>query len=155
MLKPSATKIAQWSRRGGVFRRKLAQRILVLLFSFDLQPTVEVGKNVQFIHNSLGTVLHSKTVLKDEARIFQGVTLGDGNSYVGYCGANKCEGIIIGKRATICCNATVLCSDGVLEVGDGAIVAAGAVLTQSIGPNEIWGGVPAHFIKIRDDSIDS
>ena len=34
-------------------------------------------------------------------------------------------------------------------VGEGAIVAAGAVVLQHtvIGPNEIWGGVPAKFIK--------
>ncbi len=34
-------------------------------------------------------------------------------------------------------------------VGEGAIVAAGSVVTQHtvIGPNEIWGGVPAKFIK--------
>ena len=35
------------------------------------------------------------------------------------------------------------------EVGEGAIVAAGALVVggTKIGPNEIWGGVPAKFIK--------
>ena len=42
--------------------------------------------------------------------------------------------------------ATVL--DGA-DVGEGAIVAAGALVLggTKIGPHEIWGGVPAKFIK--------
>lgn len=32
-----------------------------------------------------------------------------------------------------------------------AVVAANAVLLNSIGPKEIWGGVPAHLIGYRDD----
>ena len=34
---------------------------------------------------------------------------------------------------------------------DGSIVAAGAVLTKDVGSFEIWGGVPAKFIKNRFD----
>lgn len=38
------------------------------------------------------------------------------------------------------------------EVGAGAIVAAGAVVLSrtKIGPNELWGGTPAKFIKMVD-----
>ena len=38
------------------------------------------------------------------------------------------------------------------EVGEGAIVAAGAVVLSrtKIGPNELWGGAPAKFIKPVD-----
>lgn len=38
------------------------------------------------------------------------------------------------------------------EVGEGAIVSAGAVVLSrtKIGPNEIWGGVPAKFLKMVD-----
>ena len=37
------------------------------------------------------------------------------------------------------------------RIGDGSIVAAGAVLTKDVGSFEIWGGVPAKFIKNRFD----
>ncbi len=38
------------------------------------------------------------------------------------------------------------------EVGEGAIVAAGAVVLSrtKIGPNELWAGAPAKFIKMVD-----
>lgn len=38
------------------------------------------------------------------------------------------------------------------EVGEGALVAAGSVVLSRtrIGPNELWGGTPAKFIKMVD-----
>jgi acetyltransferase-like isoleucine patch superfamily enzyme len=58
----------------------------------------------------------------------------------------KGKAILIGEDVWIGCNVVVL--KGV-EIGDGAIVAAGAVLTKSILPGEIWGGVPAKKIGQR------
>ena len=38
------------------------------------------------------------------------------------------------------------------EVGENALVAAGSVVLSrtKIGPNELWGGAPAKFIKMVD-----
>lgn len=36
-----------------------------------------------------------------------------------------------------------------VAIGDGAVIAAGSVVTKNIGPYEIWGGNPAKFIKKR------
>ena len=52
--------------------------------------------------------------------------------------------IHIGKNVWIGSNATVL--QGV-SIGDGAIVAAGAVVTKDVPPMTVVGGVPAKFIK--------
>jgi acetyltransferase-like isoleucine patch superfamily enzyme len=43
-----------------------------------------------------------------------------------------------------------------VKVADGAVVAAGSVVTRNIGPYEIWGGNPARLIKKRfsDDVIE-
>lgn len=37
-----------------------------------------------------------------------------------------------------------------VTIGDGAVVAAGAVVTKDIPSNEVWGGVPAKFIRTRN-----
>ena len=39
-----------------------------------------------------------------------------------------------------------------IVIGDGAVVAAGSILTKDVPPYEIWGGVPARFIKKRFNS---
>nr|WP_244946826.1 DapH/DapD/GlmU-related protein [Planococcus soli] len=52
--------------------------------------------------------------------------------------------ITIGKDVWIVANATVV--PGV-EIEDGAIIAAGAVVTQNVPPNVIAGGVPAKVLK--------
>ncbi|WP_333652070.1 DapH/DapD/GlmU-related protein [Lacrimispora sp.] len=52
--------------------------------------------------------------------------------------------IVIGKNVWIGSNATVLAG---VNIGDGAVVAAGAVVTKDVPANTIVGGVPAKFIK--------
>lgn len=40
-----------------------------------------------------------------------------------------------------------------VTIGDGAVVAAGAVVTKDIPPYEVWGGVPAKFIRKRSTEL--
>jgi acetyltransferase-like isoleucine patch superfamily enzyme len=54
--------------------------------------------------------------------------------------------ITIGNDVWIGANACILAG---VSIGDGSVVAAGAVVTRSIPAYEIWGGVPAKFIKKR------
>lgn len=41
-----------------------------------------------------------------------------------------------------------------VNIGDGAVVAAGSVVTKDIPPYEIWGGVPARFIRKRPENME-
>ena len=58
------------------------------------------------------------------------------------------EDTIISDDVWIGTNAVIL--PGV-KIGKGAIVAAGAVVTEHVPPYEIWGGVPAKLIRRRFD----
>ena len=57
--------------------------------------------------------------------------------------------IIIGDDVWLGVNVVIL--KGV-NIGRGAIVAAGSVVTKSIAPYEIWGGMPAK--KMSDRPVD-
>lgn len=54
----------------------------------------------------------------------------------------------IGNNVTVGAHAIILAG---VSIGDNAMVAAGAVVPKNsrIGPNEIWGGIPAHKLRIR------
>jgi acetyltransferase-like isoleucine patch superfamily enzyme len=62
------------------------------------------------------------------------------------------EGIRIGKNCWIGSKVTIL--DGV-HVGDGCVIAAGAVVTKSFPANSILAGVPARILRDRSESGDS
>ncbi|MCD0486866.1 acyltransferase [Pedobacter sp. MC2016-14] len=57
------------------------------------------------------------------------------------------EDIIVGNDVWIGTNCVIL--KGV-RIGDGCVIAAGAVVNKSIPDYQVWGGVPAKFLKNRD-----
>jgi hypothetical protein len=56
--------------------------------------------------------------------------------------------IIIGNDVWIAREVIVLSG---VSIGDGAVVAAGAVVTNDVAPYEVVGGVPAHHLRWRFD----
>jgi acetyltransferase-like isoleucine patch superfamily enzyme len=66
--------------------------------------------------------------------------------YAPYFDAKSKGHIEIGNDVWIGLNVIILSG---VKIGDGAIIAAGSVVTKSIPPYSIYGGVPAKFIKHR------
>jgi acetyltransferase-like isoleucine patch superfamily enzyme len=64
----------------------------------------------------------------------------------------RCSPIAIGDRVWIGCNATIL--KGV-SIGEGSVVAAGAVVTRSCAPRSLLAGVPARAIRNDVTWIDT
>ena len=58
------------------------------------------------------------------------------------------EEIVIGEDVWIGTHVVVLPGS---TIGKGAIIAAGSVVNKNVGEYEIWGGVPAKFIKMRPE----
>jgi acetyltransferase-like isoleucine patch superfamily enzyme len=63
-----------------------------------------------------------------------------------YADDDKKFDVVIGNDVWIGFGATILAG---VKIGDGAIVAAGAVVTKDVAPYAIVGGVPANTIKYR------
>ena len=78
-------------------------------------------------------------VVHDDARRMHGVIPGQLEGTV--APVRFCRGCYIGAGALILPGVTI---------GEGAVVAAGAVVTRDVPPHQVVGGVPARFIKDTD-----
>ena len=98
--------------------------------------TIAIGNRVNIQD---GSVLHT---LYQKSTIVIGNDVSIGHNVVIH-GAHIHDLALIGMGAVVMDDA---------EVGEGAIVAAGSVVLSrtKIGPNELWGGAPAKFIKMVD-----
>lgn len=108
--------------------------------------TLSIGNNVFFNHNCSITA-HSSISIGDGCNIANNVVIVDHNHKICSNGVENTfstKNVTIGKKVWIGANSTIL--PGV-NIGDGAVIAAGAVVTRDVPSNECWGGVPARFIK--------
>lgn len=117
---------------------------------YDLGPALEIGDNV-FIGCNVEFNINTVVAIGDCCLIASGCVFSD----VGH----KFDGLIpiirqptggrpinIGNDVWIGTRCIVL---GGVTIGKGAVVAAGALVNKSIPAYEVWGGVPARFIKKR------
>lgn len=104
-----------------------------ITFSCDIPASAQLGKNGQFPHFALGVVIHPRTVIGNNFKIYQNVTIGfrkgmgppiiGDNCYIG-SGACILGDIKIGNNVTIGANAVVMCDvpDYHVAVGIPAVV---------------------------------
>lgn len=128
----------------------------------DLPPPIRVlnPKNV-FIYSDCGiehcfiSALNARFIIKEHCIIAEGLTVHTGNHarQVGmfvsaFDETNKPLGydqdVIVEADVWIGCNVTLLSG---VTIGRGSTVAAGAVVSKSMPPYCVCGGVPAKFIK--------
>lgn len=102
--------------------------------------TSDIGKNL-FIQHGFSTIVSAKKI-GDRCWINQQVTIG----------YEQDRAPIIGNDVRICAGAIII---GDVKIGDNSIIGAGSVVTTDIPSNQIWGGVPARYIKkVKGSSFD-
>ncbi|NIS83449.1 MAG: hypothetical protein GTO14_25365 [Anaerolineales bacterium] len=135
-------------RRKPIFGR-IAYYSLKLL-GVEIPRSVEIGADFMLVHGGFGVVIHPHTVIGDRVKIYPGVTLGRADVHIPAEGS-AFERIIVEDDVLLSPGAKVLGKEGVLRLGRGTIVGANAVLLQSTGEYEVWAGVPARFVGLRED----
>jgi serine O-acetyltransferase len=138
-----------YARRWPVIGR-LAYYLLKFLGA-EIPLSVQIGPGFQLEHGGFGVVIHSKTSIGSRVKIYPEVTLGRADIHLP-AERSRFEGILVEDDAIICPGARVLCKEGTLKVGRGTVVGANAVLLKSTGEFEIWAGVPAKKVSLRDAS---
>jgi maltose O-acetyltransferase len=113
----------------------------------DVAKRLLIGKNVQITAPLLADV-NASISIGDRVCIGHHVQLITTNHEIGSeeqrCGVVQPAPIVIEAGAWIGARATLL--PGV-TIGQGSVVAAGAVVTRSVEPNTLVGGVPARLIR--------
>jgi serine O-acetyltransferase len=110
----------------------------------EIHPGAKIGRRFVIDHG-MGIVIGETAEVGDDVLIYQGVTLG---------GTGKDKGKrhpTIGNNVMIGAGAKVL---GPFTVGDGARIAAGAVVLKEIPPYSTAVGVPARVVRIAGEKVD-
>ena len=110
----------------------------IILFK-DAKLTL--GKS--FINSDAKIRCHKSITIGDDCAISHDFTIMDSNAHY-LDGDNKTKPVIINNHVWIGTRVTVLSG---VEIGEGAVVAAGSVVTKDVPPHSIVGGCPAKVIK--------
>jgi serine O-acetyltransferase len=136
--------------------RRLAYTGLKLL-GVEIPPTVEIGDNIHLAHGAVGVVIAGGSIIGNNVKIFQGVTLGFADEYLPIdqvperlATIARLGRIIVEDDVVIGAGAKVLHKYGeTLTVGRGAVIGANAVVLSSVPPGEVWAGVPARKVNVN------
>jgi len=113
---------------------KFLDKIVRMIFSCEVPSTIKMGKNIVFAHAALGVVIHPRTVLGNDIKIYQNVTIGSRNG-VGPP--------IVGNNVLIGAGACIL---GDITIGNNVKIGANAVVTKDVPSNSVVVGIPAKII---------
>ena len=112
--------------------------------SISVNPGGHLQLGSGYANNNITIDCFERVDIGQGVAISKGVTIRDSDSH-SINGKNRISApIIIGNHVWIGLNATIL--KGV-SIGDGAVIAAGAVVTRDVPANALVGGVPAKIIK--------
>ena len=126
---------ALWSQ-GRQSLAVLLQNWGALAFAMDIHPQARIGHSV-FLDHGIGLVIGATAVVEDGANIWHGVTLGSTLTQAGDRHPKVRRNVTIGAGATLLGN---------IEIGEGAIVAAGSVVLRAVEPYCVVAGSPARVV---------
>ena len=125
---------------------------MLKLLGVEIPRPVKIGDDFELAHGGFGVVIHPSTTIGNRVKVYPGVTLGRADIFRP-AKQSQFKGIVVDDDAVLCPGAKILCKEGILRIGSGSVIGANAVLLESTGVNEIWAGVPARLVGMRDVDI--
>ena len=114
-------------------------------FAMDIHPQARIGRAV-FLDHGIGLVIGATAVVEDGANIWHGVTLGGTLTQSGDRHPKVRRNVTIGASATVLGN---------IEIGEGAIIAAGSVVLRAVEPYTVVAGSPAKVVGSATSRLDA
>lgn len=144
-------------------KSRVLSRVILGLSQWSIWPSKSIrpklvkiaGVNFEGIHNHIGEKVIFDTLHPDFIYIGDHTTIAMRTTILTHYMKpnpkkyNKFESgeVHIGNHVFISAH-TCICAP--VKIGDYAVIAAGSIVTKNIPAGEIWGGVPARFLKVRD-----
>lgn len=116
------------------------RNLIFLVFNSYIPPSAKIGEGTVFAYGAIGVVLHANATIGTGCVIGQGVTVGAAEAYVSP-EAKACP--TIGDNCYIGAGARIL---GGITIGAHSVIAAGAVVLDSVPEHSVVVGVPAKVI---------
>ena len=135
--------------RSSIFRLDENATINVLETNVYYGADIIVFKNAKltignsFINSDCKIRCHKEIIIGDDCAISHDFTVMDSDAHK-LNGKINTKSVVVGNHVWIGTRVTIL--PGV-KIGDGAVIAAGAVVTQNVEPKSLVAGVPARVIK--------
>lgn len=108
------------------------------LTGIEIHPGATIGEGL-FIDHGSGVVIGETTIIGNNCTLYQGVTLGGTGKDTGKRHPTLGNNVMVGAGAKVLGNFTV---------GDGAKIAAGAVVLGPVPENATAVGIPAHVVRV-------
>lgn len=138
-------RVSHWLYRHKLFfLARLNSQLARHLTGIEIHPGARIGRRFVIDHG-MGIVIGETTEIGDDCLLYHGVTLG---------GTGKDQGKrhpTLGNNVMVSAGAKVL---GPFKVGDGARIAANAVVLTEIPPEATAVGVPARVVRIGGEKVD-
>ena len=112
-----------------------------MMTNITLPSTAAIGPGLYIAHAG-SIVVGSKSVIGEFCTLTQGVTIG----HAGGGGKSEAEFPRLGNRVYVGPGAILI---GPIEIGDDALIGAGAVVTRSVPPRGVVAGNPARLLSLR------
>lgn len=131
-------KLSSWFYRHGMkFIAEFTSMRARRKTGIEIHPGAKIGKNL-FIDHGMGVVIGQTTEIGDNCIIYHGVTLGSNGKEVGKRHPTVGDNVLIGAGAKVL---------GSFKIGDGAKIAAGAVVLNEVPENTTVVGIPAVAVE--------
>lgn len=109
-----------------------------LLYSCFVPGQAQIGKNFRLAYWGLGVVVHIKTIIGDNCKLGQNVTIGGKAKGV----PKILNNVYIGGGSFVF---------GDITIGNNVVVGANSVVNKDVPDDAIVAGAPARIIRYRED----
>ena len=114
------------------------------LTGIEIHPGAQIGKRLMIDHGS-GVVIGETCIIGDDCTLYQGVTLGGTGKDTGKRHPTLGNNVMVGAGAKVL---------GPFRIGDGAKIAAGAVVLKEIPAGATAVGIPAKVVRRDGEKVE-